>query len=131
MVYVKNTSLNTPFLRFVAVGIFNTILGYIIILFLFHIVGLSYSLSYLLSYIIGFIISYFLTRSFVFKSQQKRSMEFIKFIVAFGIAYGCSYFILHLCIEYKILPINISFLIGMFVYSVCFYLLNKYMTFKS
>jgi len=128
---MKKSSLNTPFIRFILVGIFNTILGYAIILFLFHIVNLSYSLAYLLSYIIGFVISYFLTRSFVFQSQQKKYREFMKFVVAFGIAYGCSYLILHLLIEHKILPINMSFLVGMIVYSLCFYLFNKYITFKS
>ena len=128
---MKPTDFSTPFMRFILVGAFNTLLGYGMMLFLFNFAKFTYSTAYLLSYIIGFIVSYFLTRLFVFQSKQKKSMEFIKFIVAFIIAYGASYLVLHLCIEYKILPVNIAFLVGMLIYSLCFYLLNKYITFTQ
>ena len=123
--------INNSFTRFVLVGIFNTLLGYALLLFLYHILDMSYSWAYLLSYMIGFIVSYFLTRAFVFRSQKKKRAEFIKFVLAFAIAYGCSYLVLHLLMEHKVFTANLSFLLSMAVYSICFYLLNKTITFSK
>ena len=123
--------INNSFTRFILVGIFNTLLGYALLLFLFHILDMSYSWAYFLSYMIGFVVSYFLTRAFVFRSQKKKRIEFIKFVLAFGIAYGCSYLVLHLLMEHKVLSPNLSFLMSMGVYSICFYLLNRSITFNK
>jgi len=119
------------FLRFVIVGVVNTLIGYSIIMLLFHILKLSYSLSYFLSYIVGIIISFFLNRQFVFFSKNNKLHEFIKFIIAFGISYLSSYVALYFFVEYKILDTNIAFFAGMVVYSTLFYLLNRHITFKQ
>lgn len=123
--------IDATFFRFVMVGIVNTITGYSIIMILFHVLELSYSISYFLSYIIGIIISFFLNRKFVFFSQRDKLSEFMKFLVAFGVSYLVSYFVLYLFMEWKVLPANIVFFIGMVVYSTLFYLLNRYVTFKK
>ncbi|SFV50228.1 GtrA family protein [hydrothermal vent metagenome] len=113
------------------VGIVNTIVGYSIIMILFHLVGLSYSLSYFLSYVVGIVVSFFLNRNFVFFSQRDKLAEFMKFLIAFGVSYLVSYFALVLLMEWGILNANISFFIGMVIYSTLFYLLNRYITFKG
>lgn len=123
--------IDATFVRFVMVGIVNTIIGYSIIMILYHTIELSYSISYFLSYIIGIIISFFLNRKFVFFSQRDKLTEFMKFLVAFGVSYLLSYFVLYLFMEWQVLPANIVFFIGMVVYSTLFYLLNRYMTFKK
>ena len=119
------------FLKFVIVGAFNTILGYITILLFFHIVGLTYSLSYLLSYIIGFIISFFLNKHFVFSSKKDKYKEFIKFLIAFGISYFISYLALRFIVENNLIPTDIAFFAGMVIYSTIFYLLNRFLTFRG
>ena len=117
------------FLRFIVVGIINTIIGYTIIMLLFHLLGLSYTLSYFLSYIVGIIISFFLNRKFVFFSQNKKLKEFIKFLFAFIVSYSTSYLGLYLIVENHLLNTNIAFFAGMVIYSILFYLLNRYLTF--
>ena len=121
--------LDATFFRFVAVGIVNTLVGYAIIMILFHLVGLGYSLSYFLSYMVGIIISFFLNRKFVFFSQKRKVKEFLKFLIAFVLSYGVSYTGLHLIMENHLLPANIAFFAGMVIYSILFYLLNRYITF--
>ena len=119
------------FFRFIVVGAVNTLIGYSIIMILFHLVGLSYSLSYFLSYVVGIIISFFLNRQFVFFSQNDKLVEFFRFLIAFAVSYGISYAALYLLVENHILVENIAFFAGMVIYSTLFYLLNKHITFKQ
>lgn len=118
------------FLRFVGVGVINTLIGYATILFFFHIIGLSYSYSYFISYVIGIIISFFLNRKLVFFSNKSKIREFIKFLIAFGISYLVSYFGLYLIVENKLIDTNYAFFAGMVIYSTLFYLLNRFITFR-
>jgi putative flippase GtrA len=118
------------FLKFVTVGVFNTLLGYATIMLFYHLVGLKYSTSYLLSYIIGFIISFFLNKHFVFESKKNRYKEFLKFLTAFGVSYYISYLALKFIVEHNLIPTDIAFFAGMVVYSTLFYLLNRFITFK-
>jgi putative flippase GtrA len=57
--------INQPFPRFVAVGILNTGLGYI--LYLVVLLVLPYNLAYTISYIIGIFIAYYLNSLLVFR----------------------------------------------------------------
>jgi len=123
--------IDATFFRFVMVGVVNTIIGYSIIMVLYHLIGLSYSLSYFLSYIVGILVSFFLNRKFVFYSKNNKLAEFLKFLVAFGVSYSVSYFALFLLMEWSMLNPNIVFFIGMVIYSTLFYLLNRYITFKK
>ncbi len=123
--------MNKTFIRFIFVGILNTIIGYSVIMVLFHLIGLTYGISYFLSYVIGVIISFFLNRQFVFSSKNHKLREFFRFMVAFFVSYSISYLFLYLFVEYKILHENIAFFAGMVVYSTLFYLLNKHITFKQ
>ena len=122
---------NSTFIRFIFVGIVNTIIGYSLIMLFFHFFYLTYGVSYLLSYIITFIISFFLNRKFVFLSENDKLQEFIKFILAFFISYSISYIFLYIFVEYRIMDENIAFFAGMVIYSIIFYLLNKHVTFRK
>ena len=122
--------IDKTFVRFLFVGVLNTIIGYSVIMVLFHLVGLTYGVSYFLSYVVGVVISFFLNRQFVFFSKNHKLYEFFRFLIAFGISYIVSYIFLYLFVEYQILGENIAFLGGMVIYSILFYLLNKYIVFK-
>ena len=122
--------MDKTFVRFLFVGLLNTIIGYSIIMILFHLFGLTYGVSYFLSYVVGVVISFFLNRQFVFFSKNHKLLEFFRFLIAFGVSYIVSYIFLYLFVEYQILGENIAFLGGMVIYSTLFYLLNKYIVFK-
>ena len=128
---VSILNVNSTFIRFVFVGIVNTIIGYSLIMLFFHFFHLTYGTSYLLSYIIAFLISFILNRKFVFLSNNNKLQEFIKFILSFLISYSVSYIFLYIVVEYGILDENIAFFGGMAIYSLIFYLLNKHITFKK
>jgi putative flippase GtrA len=123
--------IDATFIRFIFVGIANTIIGYSLIMLFFHIFGLSYGSSYFLSYIIAFVISFFLNRRFVFFSRNKKLREFIKFVLSFLVSYMVSYVFLYVFVEYKMMDEHIAFFAGMVIYSTLFFLLNKHVTFKQ
>lgn len=123
-------TMDKTFVRFLFVGVLNTIIGYSIIMVFFHLAGLTYGVSYFLSYVVGVVISFFLNREFVFFSKNHKLLEFFRFLISFGISYIVSYLFLYLFVEYQILGENIAFLGGMVIYSTLFYFLNKYIVFK-
>jgi len=126
----KIKNFNSNLIRYIAVGVFNTLLGYIIMLILFNMLDFTYTLSYLISYLLGMIISFFLMRSYVFNSKEKPYQKFILFLMVFIVSYLCSYIVLYLLVEYQIYSTNVSFLLSMTVYSILSYILNKLITFR-
>ncbi|MED1470870.1 GtrA family protein [Bacillus salipaludis] len=79
------------FIRFVIVGILNTIVGLSVMYLLLHAFHLSYWISTFIGNSIGAIVSFFLNRSFTFKSQNAVSKTAIRFIVVILCCYSISY----------------------------------------
>ena len=79
------------FIRFVMVGILNTIVGLSVMYLLLHALHLSYWNSTFIGNSIGAIVSFFLNRSFTFKSQNAVSKPAIRFIVVILCCYFISY----------------------------------------
>ena len=72
----KTLALNNHFIRFILVGILNTIVGYgLFALFIY--LGLHYSLAVLLSTILGVLFNYKSIGSLVFSSKAKRLHRFV------------------------------------------------------
>ena len=116
--------------KYILVGLVNTIIGYSLILTFFYVLNFTYSGAYMAGYIIAFFFSFILNRKIVFTSVGNKKEEFIKYVISFITAYTGSYLILLIVVEVFDANINISFLIGMITYSVMFYILNRYFTFK-
>ncbi len=74
-------------LRFGAVGIFNTLVGYAAIFALMHFLNVSPLASNAIVYLLGIILSYGLHRTITFRSRQKKTIELPKFVVVFVVAY--------------------------------------------
>lgn len=57
--------------RFIIVGIINTLVGAGVMFFMYNILGAGYWVSSALNYIVGSIVSYFLNKYFTFRQKQK------------------------------------------------------------
>lgn len=138
-------------IKYGLVGVLNTLLTVIviwIILFLFseqndqnHTPVFVMVIANITGYTVGIINSYILNRNWTFKSNSDWRGSFIRFLIAFGICY-----IIQLGIVLWLNSLNISFrwqtdyfiitwpyvcqLIGIVIYSLLNFLLNKYYTFK-
>ena len=79
------------FLKFIAVGILNTLFGTAIMFIAYNALNLNYWVSSALNYILGSILSYFLNKHFTFQSDSKDLKTVLKFIVNITVCYLLAY----------------------------------------
>lgn len=119
------------FSRFIAVGVFNTLLGYGVIFSCSYLAGMSPELSNAAGYTVGLISSYILNRYYTFSSKQNRRSEIIRFLAIFAFAYALNFVVL-LILIYKLNMHEIaSQLIAGVFYTIMSYLMNKFYVFRD
>lgn len=79
------------FVRFVMVGVVNTLIGLSVMYLLLHGLGLSYWLSTFLGNSVGACVSFLLNRRFTFRSDGSVLKGFIRFVAVILICYFLSY----------------------------------------
>ena len=135
---MANLFKNITFIKFILVGIVNTIIGLSLMLIFYNIFLWGYWLSSAISYIIASIISYFLNKHFTFKSTVRNLYGIIRFSILIGICYILSYSIAKPLTFFILksfnLPINIveqiAMIIGMVIFSLLNYVGQKLWVFK-
>jgi putative flippase GtrA len=117
-------------LTFALIGVFNTAFGYGIIFFCMYGLSISPETSNVLGYIIPVGTSYLLNRRFTFRSTQRKSVEFAKFLVVFGVAYIANF--ITLLIFYRLLHVNKGFsqCFAGAAYVITSFTMSKYYAFK-
>lgn len=127
--FKSNTRLQ--FLKFVSVGIINTLVS-LLVIYLCMELGVNYKLSNLFGYIAGVINSFVWSKIWVFKSRDASVIkESVKFSFTFLICYTIQYLILLLFAEKLQINKYLSQLIAMGVYTVINFLMNKFFTFRN
>jgi putative flippase GtrA len=79
------------FLRFICVGVVNTLFGTGLMFLLYNLVGAGYWLSSLISYVIASILSFFLNKYFTFRMKDWSVRQIIGFAVTIAAAYVLAY----------------------------------------
>jgi putative flippase GtrA len=119
--------LNKEFIRFILVGIINTIAGYIFYAtFIFF--GFDYKLAVLFGTILGVIFNFKTIGHFVFKNNNNSLI--LKFISVYVVTYFLSIFIIGIAKEYG----YNDYIAGVFSIIPCAlvsFLLNKFYVFKK
>jgi len=119
-------------IKFLGVGLVNTFLTSIVIFIFMKFSNIGLYLSNLFGYIFGLLSSYILNSAFVFKSNKKfTKKKFIKFIIVFITAYTLN--IISLDIFSRVINLGeySSQYISMLIYSLSFFYLCKFYTFKE
>lgn len=79
-------------LKFVLVGLLNTLVGSAIMFAAYNLLHFSYWVSSAMNYIFGSILSYFLNKNFTFQNKTKGWKPVLRFtvniVVCYAIAYG-------------------------------------------
>ena len=82
------------FLKFIAVGVVNTLFGSAIMFACYNLLHLNYWLSSGANYVFGSILSYFLNKRFTFKNREKGSGTILRFtlniLICYALAYGAA-----------------------------------------
>ncbi|MFC4799967.1 GtrA family protein [Neobacillus sp. GCM10023253] len=128
------------FIRFLIVGVINTIVGLTTMYVLLNGLRLSYWWSTLLGNIVGAGVSFILNRNFTFKNEAAIGGTFVRFVFVIGICYFVSYslglklaiwFLEKLSLFPKEFAKDLAVLIGTGIYTIMNYLGQKHFVFKG
>jgi len=86
--------IDRTFLKFIIVGIINTIFGSVIMFFMYNVLNINYWISSMTNYISGSILSFFLNKYYTFKVKEWSLLLVITYIlniiICYLIAYGAA-----------------------------------------
>ena len=133
------------FLKFIVVGIINTLFGTAIMFFCFNILQMDYWVSSAMNYLCGGILSYFLNKKYTFEVKETSSKAIIRFainltvcyLIAYGVAQPLAYGVAKPIALYLFqgagekLQGNIALVIGMGLYVLLNYVGQRFWAFKQ
>lgn len=132
---MKNVSLkpsiklNNSLLKFLAVGVFNTLLSLLIIFGLKYFYNFSDVTANFVGYIAGLVCSFILNKKWTFNHAGQLSLTIFKFVLTFMVAYVVNIMCVLLLIEFGV-NTYLSHLLVMPIYTIIFYLGSKFFVFK-
>lgn len=118
-------------LRYAAVGVLNTGIGYAVIFGCMYLLGIGAVVSNVIGYAVGVVFSYVMNRSFTFKSVASPHAEIARFAVIFAVAYLANLGVLMLLIRVWNLHEGLSQIVAGVVYFALSFALNKYYVFAT
>jgi putative flippase GtrA len=116
-------------LRFVAVGVTNTLLSTAVFAALFHL-GVHYLLGSALAFTLGALNSYALNRRWTFRSQAPRGPELARFVCVQAVGLGVNLALLAGLVELAGLPHVLAQLLAFPVASVITFALSRQWAFR-
>lgn len=124
-------------LKFILVGVINTIVGTSVMFLSYNLLGLSYWVSSAANYIVGSVVSYFLNKYFTFQSKGRSLKEVVAFVINISVCYLIAYGMAK-PLAYKVLEgygqsfrDNVAMLIGMCLFVVLNYFGQRFVVFKK
>ncbi len=122
--------IDSKFIRYLIVGVINTIIGYgvIFILMTIHVMP---EIANIIGYMIGIIVSYILNKLYTFKTKNKSKKEFLTFILCMICSYMINLIILIILYRYCGIDKYIATIIAGIFYTLSGYIFSKYFAFKT
>ncbi len=124
-------------LKFILVGIINTLFGTGVMFLAYNVFSASYWLSSALNYILGSILSYFLNKYFTFQSKEKSWSQVVKFVLNITVCYFLAYGLAKPLVmrilsgqEIKLVE-NIAMMVGMVLFVGLNYLGQRFLVFPE
>ncbi|PHR71959.1 MAG: sugar translocase [Arcobacter sp.] len=112
-------------IKYLKVGLLNTLLTLIIIFIAINILSINYNFSYFIGYAIGLINSFILNKYYTFNSSKSWQKEILPFLIVFIISYTISHITLFGLIEKLYIDKNMSIILSMIIYTLIGFTLNK------
>ncbi len=123
--------------KFLVVGVINTLVGTAIMFGLYNLAHCSYWVSSAANYILTSILSFFLNKYFTFESKEKSAAEVLRFAVNIAVCYLLAYGIAKpLCLAAlagasAAVRDNVSMFVGMCLFTGFNYLGQRFFAFKQ
>ncbi len=125
------------FLRFIIVGVINTLFGTAVMFGFYNILHLNYWVSSAANYFFGSILSFFLNKYFTFQSKEHSWKSVLRFIVNISVCYLVAYGIAKPLIRWifssvsSSLQDNIAMFAGMCIFVALNYCGQRFFVFKK
>lgn len=129
--------IDTKLIKFLMVGVVNTLVGAGVMFILYNAAHCSYWLSSAANYVCGGIVSYFLNKFFTFQNRERSFKQVITFILNLAICYFIAYvlakiIICRLLASYPIaVQENMAMAVGMVLYTGLNYIGQRILVFKE
>ncbi len=127
------------FLKFVLVGIINTIFGTAIMFLLYNLANFGYWGSSAVSYILASILSFLLNKNFTFRNSESTVKTALRFTVNIAVCYLIAYSISKPIVKAILLNTSlsksiveqVSMLLGMALFTMLNYVGQRFFAFKG
>lgn len=86
-----NRIFSSSLLRFLLVGVANTLVGSAVMFGLYNLAGCSYWVSSAANYLVGSVLSFFLNKYFTFCNRERSWGQVLRFIVNIAVCYLLAY----------------------------------------
>ena len=137
--------LDSSFIRFLIVGVINTLVGTAVMFGLYNLAGLhtwgqlGYWLSTIGNYTVGSVVSFFLNKHYTFKNKEKGRAVVVRFVINIAVCMTLAYGIAQRCVELALagtalspqLRGNISMLVGMGLFVLLNYFGQRFFAFRK
>ena len=87
----KSKLIDITTIKFLIVGVINTLVGTGVMFVLYNFFSVSHWISSAANYVVGSIVSYFLNKYFTFQNKEKSLKQMIRFIVNIAACYLAAY----------------------------------------
>ncbi len=134
---MKNKLLDASVIKFLLVGVINTLVGTGIMFLLYNLAGCPYWPSVCANYICGGIVSYFLNKYFTFQNKERSLAQVGRFIVTVAACMLIAYGLAKPAVRWVLagagekVQENVAMLVGMGLYTVLNYFGQRFFAFKS
>mgnify|MGYP000958856220 FL=1 len=134
---MKEKIIQNTVLRFILVGVINTLVGTAIMFGLYNLAHCSYWVSSASNYILTSILSFFLNKFFTFQNKEKSIGQVVRFAVNIAVCYLLAYGIakpLCLCLLSGVVTSvrdNVSMFVGMCLFTAFNYCGQRFFAFKK
>ena len=134
---MKEKIIQNTVLRFILVGVINTLVGTAIMFGLYNLAHCSYWVSSASNYILTSILSFFLNKFFTFQNKEKSIGQVVRFAVNIAVCYKLAYGIAKPLCLYLLSGVvtsvrdNVSMFVGMCLFTAFNYCGQRFFAFKK
>lgn len=124
-------------IRFVLVGVVNTLVGTAVMFSFYNLFHFSYWVSSAANYIVGSIVSYFLNKYYTFENKERNWKIVVKFIINISVCYLLAYGIAKPLVAKLLSSMSVkvqengAMLVGMGLFVVLNYMGQRYFAFRK
>lgn len=133
----KSKLIDITTIKFLIVGVINTLVGTGVMFILYNFFSVSYWISSAANYVVGSIVSYFLNKYFTFQNREKSLKQIIRFIVNIAACYLVAYGAAKPVISWLLSDMNekvqgnVAMLAGMCLFVVLNYFGQRWFVFQE